>query len=117
MIPLRLGKKPHKYKAKPVKMDGHFFDSLAEAKHYSELRLLERAGEISELTVHPRYPITINHQLVCIVELDFSYRDKQGLPHTDDVKGFDTALSKLKRKMVCAAHGIEVNIVKKRKRR
>lgn len=116
MTPLRLGRKPHKYKAVPIKIDGIHFPSTVEAQHYAELKILERAGEITDLKVHPRYPITINKQLICIVELDFSYRDKQKLPHVDDVKGMDTAVSRLKRKMVEAAYGLKVTVIKKRKR-
>jgi hypothetical protein len=112
LIPLRLGKKPHKYKAKPLTVDGIRFDSTAEAKHYAELKILERAGEITELTVHPRYPIIINKRQVCIVELDFSYRDKEGHTHFIDCKGMDTAISKLKRKLVFAVHAITVEIVR-----
>ena len=116
MIPLRLGKKPHKYKAVPMKLDGYKFDSTVEAQHYAELKLRERAKDISELKVHPRYPIVINNVLVCVVEMDFSYRDKQGLPRVEDVKGMDTALSKLKRKLVVASYGVTTSLVKKRKR-
>jgi hypothetical protein len=119
MIPLRLGKKPHKHHAKPVKVDGHQFDSTVEAMRYGTLAILQRAGQITELVVHPVYPITINKQRVCVVELDFSYRDEKGLPRVEDVKGQDTPMSKLKRKMVEAAYGFEVSIIKikRRKRR
>lgn len=118
MIPLRLGKKPHKYKAKPPKetVDGNRFDSQAELSHYCSLKILQRAGQITELVIHPRYPIVINKQQVCIVELDFAYRDEMGLLRVDDVKGMDTPVSKLKRKLVEAAYGFQVNIVKRRRR-
>ena len=38
-----------KYHAQPVEIDGVRFDSQKEARRYSELRLLERAGEIKDL--------------------------------------------------------------------
>lgn len=116
MLPLRLNpKKPHKYKAKPVNIDGIRFDSTAEALHYMDLKLLERTKDITGLQVHPRYPITINKQPICIVELDFVYRDKQGMPHIVDIKGHMTALSNLKRKMVEAAYGIKVELLRVKK--
>ena len=39
--------------------DGTKLDSGRELKRYCELLLLQKAGEISGLKVHPRYPITI----------------------------------------------------------
>jgi len=104
--------KPHKYRAKPCVIDGTHFPSQAEGRRYQELRLMEKAGEISELEVHPRYPITINNQKVCIVELDFAYLDQAAQRHYVDCKGMDTALSKLKRKLIFAVHAITVEIVR-----
>ena len=49
---------------------------------------------------------------ICIVELDFLYTDKNGDIHNEDTKGFITALSSLKRKLLKAATGIVVEIVK-----
>ena len=39
----------HKYSARPTEVDGIRFDSKAEARRYTELRTLEKAGEISHL--------------------------------------------------------------------
>lgn len=44
-----------KYGAVKVKADGHTFDSRKEAKRYQELCLLESAGAIFALAIHPRY--------------------------------------------------------------
>lgn len=103
--------KQNKYNAKPV-ADGYMFDSSREHQRYCELRLLERAKEISELMVHPAYQIHINGKSVCIVELDFKYRDKNGVVHIEDVKGVHTALSNLKRKLVEASEGVTVELRK-----
>ena len=43
---------------KPV-FDGHRFDSNRELERYVELKLIQQAGAIEDLKVHPRYPITI----------------------------------------------------------
>lgn len=42
-----------------VHQDGTVLDSKREYQRYCELLLLERAGEIRDIFVHPRYPITI----------------------------------------------------------
>ncbi len=39
--------KYNKYHAQKVEFDGKRFDSRREARRYAELRLLERAGEIT----------------------------------------------------------------------
>ena len=103
----------NKYFAKKATQDGYRFDSLAEHKRYGELRLLEKAGEIKKLEVHPAYSIDWGGSAhICTVILDFRYRDKVGGEHIEDVKGQDNALSRLKRKLVEAAYNIHVDIVK-----
>lgn len=52
MSQLRLTKH-HKFNARAVTIDGHRFPSLAEGRRYSELKMLERAGEIRNLTLQP----------------------------------------------------------------
>jgi len=36
-------------------MDGYVFDSKKESRRYRELALLEKAGKIEKLVVHPRF--------------------------------------------------------------
>ena len=45
----------NKYNAKRQIIDGYTFDSQKEARRYGELRLLEKAGEITNLTIHPKF--------------------------------------------------------------
>lgn len=45
----------NKYYNKPTVIDGIKFDSKKEAQHYMELKLLQRAGEISNLELQPRF--------------------------------------------------------------
>lgn len=45
----------NKFGARSVDYDGYRFDSLKEERRYQELKLLERAGEIMSLDVHPTY--------------------------------------------------------------
>ena len=50
--------RPSKYgvaKKSDRTVDGIVFDSKAEARRYSELRLLEKAGEIRDLELQPEY--------------------------------------------------------------
>ena len=113
MIPLRLKtKKPHKYGAEPLIVDNIRFDSTAEAEHYKKLKLMLRAGEIDQLEMHPKFECHVEKIKVCTVEADFAFWDVLARRNrVQDVKGFDTALSKLKRKLVLAVHGIVIEIL------
>ena len=44
-----------KYNAKPVEIDGIRFDSMSEGYRYSELKLLQRAGEIRGFHLQPSF--------------------------------------------------------------
>lgn len=103
-----------KYNAQATIVDQIRFDSKSEAYRYRELKLMQRAGEIERLHVHPMFYVRWpqSDEKICGVELDFQYADKNGVTHYEDVKGFDTALSKLKRKLVEAAFKIKVDVIK-----
>lgn len=94
--------------------DGIVFDSAGECGRYCELKMLQRCREIIGLEVHPAYPIVWpgGETKICVVELDFRYVDKNGVTHIEDFKGNATALSSLKRRLVEAAHGIKVELVR-----
>jgi hypothetical protein len=101
-----------KYRNKPTVVDNHRFPSKREAIRYQSLKSLLLAGEITNLELQPSYPITINGHKICKVNLDFRYFcNKTNKQIIEDSKGYDNQLSKLKRKLVEAQHGIEVVIV------
>ncbi len=117
MRPVRLGAKRSKYNVADVserRLDGYLFDSKRELTRYGQHLYLVKAGEIKNLTIHPRFDIHWPGTLskVCTVELDFSYIDKKGTFHVEDVKGMDTAVSKLKRRLFELAFGLKVEIIK-----
>jgi len=101
-----------KYGNMPTFTDGIRFASLAEARRYGELKLLQKAGEIQDLQLQPRYKMVVDGWLICTYVADFSYRDgKQKI--AEDVKGMETALFKIKRKLFHALYpGIELIVSK-----
>jgi len=103
MIPRR-----HKYGAKKVKLDGYTFDSKAEAKRYEELKLMEKAGRITDLEVHPVYCINFKTVRICKVILDFKYFIYRSEWIYEDVKGVRTPVYRLKKKLLEATHGIRI---------
>ena len=46
-----------KYRNRKTIHDGITFDSKGEANRYCELKILERAGEISDLTLQPKFTL------------------------------------------------------------
>jgi hypothetical protein len=101
-----------KYGAIPTEVDGIRFASKAEARRYAELKLMESAGVIDRLTLQPRYKLVVDGELIGTYVADFRYLD---LEHerfvVEDVKGVETPVFKLKRKLVKALHGIDIRIV------
>lgn len=97
-----------KYGARKTVVDGITFASAKEARRYGELRLLERAGQISKLELQPKYPMVINGWKICTYFGDFRYRVKTGETITEDTKGVRTREFEIKRKLMRAVHGIEV---------
>ena len=104
-----------KYRNKPTEVDGHRFASKLEAARYQELRLMERAGEISGLTLQPRFKLIVGDTLICTYVADFHYLDaKTQQVVTEDVKGMLTPEFKLKAKLMKACLGIDVTLVRKK---
>lgn len=95
-----------KYGNRKTTIDGITFDSAAEARRYSELKLLAAAGEISDLTLQPKFLLiegfTYNGKKERPVYYiaDFKYRDLDTSEWVvEDVKGARTEAYKLKRKL------------------
>jgi hypothetical protein len=98
-----------KYNAKRTDVDGIIFDSMAEARRYSNLKLLVRAGQITGLELQPQFPIVVNGKKICVYKADFRYFDTI-LQETiiEDVKGMQTAVYRIKKKLTEALYGIKI---------
>ena len=99
-----------KYHNIKVELNGFRFDSKKEAQRYRELLIMEKAGLIANLTIHPEFKIEINGEKICKYCGDFSYtlREKFGKFIVEDVKGIKTAVYRLKKKLMLACLGIEI---------
>lgn len=96
----------NKYGAKRVEVDGIVFHSQKEARRYSQLKLMERAGEIENLELQPRFDFVLNGVKIGFYKADFQYiRLSDGVPVIEDVKGYKTDVYRLKKRMVAAFHG------------
>lgn len=107
--PLKQPKKS-KYGAVKTEVDGITFDSKHEAKRYQELRLLEQAGEISNLRLQVPFELIPKSKYGMPIRYiaDFVYNDNLGNLIVEDAKGVKTAVYRLKRRMIAEKYGIEV---------
>lgn len=102
-----------KYRNVKTEVDGIVFDSKKEAARYGELKLLAKVGRIINLELQPKFHIVINGQKICSYIADFAYHNTETAePVVEDVKGMKTSVYKLKKKLIKALYGIEVQEVK-----
>ena len=96
-----------KYRNVKTEADGHIFDSKKEAARYQELKLMQQAGDISNLRLQPKYCIHIENDKICDYIADFAYIENRH--HiVEDVKGIKTAVYRLKKKLLRAIYGIDI---------
>lgn len=102
-----------------IQEDGHRFDSKREYLRYKDLQLLERAGEIKHIIVHPSYDIIIGGVPIMVssnqhnkwdrqlrYEADFSYwhidRRERLIEDVKMQSGHRTGIYKIKRALMKA---------------
>lgn len=102
--------KETKYRNQKTEVDGIRFDSKKEAARWSELKLLERAGEIESLERQPKYVFETNGVTIGSYKPDFKYFDKKLGWVVEDVKSpaSKTTAYRLRKKMMFAFHGLRV---------
>ena len=112
-----------KYGAVRTTIDNITFASKAEARRYSQLKMLEKAGQIRQLKIQPKYPLVFQvgaggHRTANVGDYiaDFWYlRIERGVeyPVIEDVKSKPTMtpVYRLKKKMVEAIYGITITEV------
>ncbi|RKY53754.1 MAG: hypothetical protein DRP93_06060 [Candidatus Neomarinimicrobiota bacterium] len=109
--------KANKYGNRKTTIDGYKFDSAAEAKHYTQLKMLLRAGKIQNLVLQPGFVLqeafTLNgkrYQEIKYIS-DFKYIELDGTVVITDVKGKITPEYALKKKMFLKIYGVEVKFI------
>lgn len=114
-----------KYHSKKVDYNGIQFDSQKECQRYCELRLLEKAGEITDLELQKKYLLipeqrekdTVDSkgkikkgkliERACYYLADFVYKEGDETV-VEDTKGFRTKEYLIKRKLMLHVHGIRI---------
>jgi hypothetical protein len=119
--------KGNKLNAVNTNIDGLEFASKSEAKRYAELKMLQAAGEISDLRTQVKYVLIPSQrgdngkviEKECSYIADFVYHDNRANKTiVEDVKGYSNPASAtyakfvIKRKLMLYIHGIRVVEVK-----
>ena len=106
-----------KYHNKKTVVDNITFDSKHEAERYKELKMLQLAGEISELRLQVPYELIplmkLNGETFRATKYvaDFVYKDRSGNEVVEDAKGMKTDVYKLKKKLMAYVHHIIIKEV------
>jgi hypothetical protein len=112
---LRTSKKP-KYRNVKTLRGGIKFDSMKEADRYTQLKLLERNGEVRNIALQVKYRCEVNGVWICTYKADFTYQERVRAKNgsvswvdvVEDVKGYRTPVYRLKKKLMLACHGIKI---------
>lgn len=108
------------YNLKTKSSDGIVFDSMKEASRWEQLRLLQRAGKISDLERQVKFVLipAQRDERGKLVErevsykADFVYHDVEtGEKVVEDVKGMKLDTYKIKRKLMLWVHKIRIKEV------
>lgn len=99
-----------KYRNRKIIVDNITFASYAECGRYNTLKMLQKLGEIKNLTLQPKFDFTlpnVKKKLFTYIA-DFAYTDNLGNKIIEDVKGFKTPIYRLKKKLIEAQHNIKI---------
>ena len=110
----------NKYGAEKMTVDGIVFDSRKEARRYHELKLMEKAGAISDVRRQVRYTLIPAQkdekgrslERECAYIADFVYTEN-GKTVVEDTKSPATRTKEyiIKRKLMLYVHGIRIKEV------
>lgn len=100
-----------KYHNRKTIIDGIPFDSAKEGQRYLELKILQRAGKIRDLSMQVEFELIPKQagERACKYKADFVYHmTDTGKMVVEDVKGKRTREYIIKRKLMLWRHGIRI---------
>lgn len=106
------GKKQSKYHAKRTPNgDGTFSDSRKEARLDAGFMAMVKNKGVLRVVRKDRFPFEINGIKICAYESDWTVYYKDGRKEVFDAKGVKTPVYKIKKKMMKAFYGIDIQEV------
>jgi hypothetical protein len=106
-----------KYNSRKVVLDGITFDSAMESKYYTHLSYLKYQNVVKDFKLQPVYELlpkfTVNgkKRLAIKYKADFEVEYADGTVEVIDVKGFETADFKIKKKLFEYKYSTELRCV------
>lgn len=94
-----------------TEVDGIKFQSKREAYYYQLYKALQKQGKIKNLKLQTKIDFNINNKKMFTYRPDFEFDDNNG-HHYIDVKGVETPLFKLKKKIIEAFYDIKIEIMR-----
>jgi hypothetical protein len=94
----------NKYGAKSTIYNGIQYHSKMESKQAADLDLLKRAGEIKEWDRQIPIELDVNGRHICKYYVDFRVFHNDDSVELIEVKGFETEVFRLKRKLLEATY-------------
>lgn len=98
----------HKFNAIRTESDGRKFSSKREARYYEELKLRRAAGEV--LFFLWQVPLHLAGGVRYVIDFLVFFVD--GHCEFTEIKGFDTPMGKMKRRLAEAEYPIQINVIK-----
>jgi hypothetical protein len=110
-----------KYNNKICYQDGYKFGSLREREYYIVLKLLKERKQIIAFDLQPKFEYTITYSAFngsgimtqkAKYIADFRVFHNDGTITVEDVKGFETAIFKRKKRIMKKLFNIDVKLIK-----
>jgi len=92
-------------------IDGHRFASKLEGTRYLQLKMLKAGGMVTEFYCQQTFTLEVNGLHICRYIADFEVHWSDGRVTIEDTKGVETPDFKIKKKLMLAIHGIEVELI------
>lgn len=107
----QVAKRANKYSAKKVRTDEGVFDSQIEYRRWCELRVMEREGLIRNLERQIPFDLVVNGVKIGKFTADHRWTDAEtGRVVVEDVKGMIARDFPLRKKLMLAIYGIDVQV-------
>lgn len=101
-----------KYRNSRCEWKGIKFDSKWERDYYQILAVRKKEGRIKDFQLHVNFPIEVEGQKICKMNIDFVIENNNGTISYEDTKSPATVtpMFKLKAKLFKAIYGHEIKV-------
>lgn len=102
----------NKFHNKIVEIDGIKFRSKLEGNRYLQLKLMKASGFVQDFQKQVEYRLEHNGVLITRYRADFVVTYADGTVVVEDTKGVETEAFRIKKNLMLALLGIEIQLIK-----